>query len=122
MSGAALFDSDGGFANQRTAFSYAENDFEGIVLQALRSRAMKLIHANEGNPRGLARVELYDLVRDPGERLNLSGEAGYADAGQGLAARIAQYQGVIAQNAAEPMLADEVDEQTLRELEAIGYN
>jgi arylsulfatase A-like enzyme len=51
---------------------YAEEDHEGNVLEAIRTAEWKLILANPGNPRGLAEVELYDLVADPGERKNLA--------------------------------------------------
>ena len=41
---------------------------EGIKLRAIRRLDMKLIEANEGNKRGYAPIELYDLVQDPGEQ------------------------------------------------------
>ena len=53
---------------------YAEEDFEGNVLQAVRTRTWKLISANAGNPRGLAPEELYDLARDSAETKNLAAE------------------------------------------------
>ena len=58
---------------------YAEEDHEGNVIQAVRSALWKLIVANEGNPRGLQVVELYDLVADPRERNDLFAEVGAAD-------------------------------------------
>ena len=51
--------------------TFAEEDLEGNVLQAVRTRAWKLVTANPGNPRGLAPEELYDLPRDPGEHQNV---------------------------------------------------
>ena len=51
---------------------FAEEDLEGNVLQAVRTRSTKLITANPGNPRGLAPEELYDLVADPKELQNLA--------------------------------------------------
>ena len=51
---------------------YAEEDHEGNVLEAIRTDDWKLILANEGNPRGLEAVELYDLRTDPGEKRNLA--------------------------------------------------
>lgn len=51
---------------------FAEEDLEGNVLQALRTRSAKLITANPGNPRGLAPEELYDLTADPKETRNLA--------------------------------------------------
>jgi arylsulfatase A-like enzyme len=47
--------------------SMAEEDHEGNVLSAVRQGTRKLILANDGNPRGLAPVELYSLASDPGE-------------------------------------------------------
>ncbi|MEZ4320259.1 MAG: sulfatase [Myxococcota bacterium] len=51
---------------------YAEQDFEGNVLSSLKSGGFKVIVANEGNPRGLPTVELFDLVSDAGEKANLA--------------------------------------------------
>src|SRR5207247_87007 len=55
--------------------TFAEEDLEGNVLQAVRTRAWKLVSANPGNPRGLAPEELYDLPRDPGEQRNVVASA-----------------------------------------------
>jgi len=52
--------------------TYAEEDHEGNVLAAIRTADWKLVLANEGNPRGLATVELYDLRADPGEKTNIA--------------------------------------------------
>jgi len=57
-------------------FAMAEEDFEGNVLRSLRVGDWKLITANQGNPRGLAPIELYDVRHDPGERTNLAGREG----------------------------------------------
>ncbi|RMD85389.1 MAG: hypothetical protein D6815_01945 [Candidatus Dadabacteria bacterium] len=51
---------------------YAEEDHEGNVLKAIRTERWKLILANEGNPRGLPPVALFDLKRDPAEQVNLA--------------------------------------------------
>jgi arylsulfatase A-like enzyme len=61
---------DGGAPPSRQSV-FAEEDLEGNVLQAVRTREWKLINANPGNPRGLAPEELYALPTDPGERTNV---------------------------------------------------
>jgi arylsulfatase A-like enzyme len=50
---------------------FSEEDFEGNVLQSVRTRASKLTTANPGNPRGLQPEELYDVKTDPGEQRSL---------------------------------------------------
>jgi len=50
---------------------YAEEDHEGNVLHAIRTRDWKLIEANEGNPRGLPPVALYEIANDRGEKHDL---------------------------------------------------
>jgi len=53
--------------------AYSEEDHEGNVLWSLRTSSLKLIEANEGNPRGLPTRELFDVAADPGETRNLVG-------------------------------------------------
>jgi arylsulfatase A-like enzyme len=53
---------------------FAEEDFEGNVLQAVRGKTWKFIVANPGNPRGLAPEELYDVAADPKETKNLTSQ------------------------------------------------
>src|SRR5581483_5755567 len=53
---------DGGAPPSRQSV-FAEEDLEGNVLQAVRTREWKLVNANRGNPRGLAPEELFDLGR-----------------------------------------------------------
>jgi arylsulfatase A-like enzyme len=53
---------------------FAEEDFEGNVLQAVRGRTWKFIVANQGNPRGLAPEELYDVASDAKETKNLAAQ------------------------------------------------
>jgi arylsulfatase A-like enzyme len=67
-----LPDSTGGVSGHDFVFS--EEELEGNVLHSIRGSEWKLIIANEGNPRGLDREELYDLSSDPLEKNNLSGE------------------------------------------------
>jgi arylsulfatase A-like enzyme len=64
------------FAGSDRAF--AEESHEGNVLRALRMKRagteLKLITANEGNPRGLQPQELYRVDQDPGEKVDVSAE------------------------------------------------
>ena len=53
------------------ASAFAEEDFEGNVITALRTPAHKLILANPDNPRSLPAEELFDLAADPGEHQDL---------------------------------------------------
>jgi arylsulfatase A-like enzyme len=61
---------------QDTERLLAEEDHEGNQLRALRMRrsgqALKLIEANQGNPRGLEPYELFQLDQDPKELVNLA--------------------------------------------------
>jgi len=61
---------DGGTPEKRDSV-FSEEDFEGNVLQSVRTNASKLITANPGNPRGLQPEELYDLKSDPREQRSL---------------------------------------------------
>lgn len=58
--------------------AFAEESHEGNVLRALRMKRggseLKLITANEGNPRGLAPTEMYRVDQDPREKLNVADE------------------------------------------------
>ena len=51
---------------------FSEENHEGNVLRAIRGARWKWIEANEGNPQGLATLELFDIAADPGERENLA--------------------------------------------------
>ena len=59
-------------ASEPLPYAFAEEDFEGNVLQALRTPTHKLIWANLDNPRGLAAEALFDMVADSGEQHDLS--------------------------------------------------
>jgi hypothetical protein len=57
---------------------FAEENHEGNVLQALRLQragsSLKLIEANQGNPRGLQAQELYRVDQDARELVNLASD------------------------------------------------
>lgn len=100
---------------------YAENNFEGIVLQSLRSEdGRKLIKANPGNPRNLKPVELYDTERDAQEQNNLAGTPELAAVEQDLNAQINTFLnlcGDAAKAARDANIPRELQEQ----LDGLGY-
>jgi arylsulfatase A-like enzyme len=66
----------GGSIQEGSTRVYAEESHEGNILESVRERRdfeeLKLITANEGNPRGLAPVELYRVADDPTEQHNVA--------------------------------------------------
>jgi len=116
VQGHALPLAGGAAPARRTVF--AESDLEGNVLKSVRGREWKLIVANEGNPRGLAPEELFDVARDPAERTNLvgsrHGEAEIMRAELGRASLVAQ------EHAGQTEQAG-MDAATQERLKALGY-
>jgi arylsulfatase A-like enzyme len=97
---------------------FAEEDFEGNVLQAVRTPEWKLMTANAGNPRGLAEVELYEVAADPQERENLAAARGP----QVEEMRAALGRGVLEARSQEGQGAEtEIDSVTKDRLKALGY-
>jgi arylsulfatase A-like enzyme len=97
---------------------FAEEDFEGNVLQAIRSKTWKFINANPGNPRGLAPQELYDVATDRGETKNLATD----DATERETMRALLGRAIIAakEHAGKGGTTD-VDSATKERLKALGY-
>ena len=61
MQGVSLLDDPAG-RKPKDLQHYAEEDHEGNVLWALRTKEMKLIRANPDNPRQLPEEELFDVA------------------------------------------------------------
>jgi arylsulfatase A-like enzyme len=101
---------------------FAEEDHQGNVLTSIRyadeGREIKLIMANEGNPRGLRPVEMYGVDGDPGETTDISlgskKQLGTALKALDAAAAAAR------QGAAKAKVDDLSDEQK-RVLKQLGY-
>jgi arylsulfatase A-like enzyme len=121
MAGQTLYDRSGVFTNAAIGFSYAENDFEGNTLQAVRTKERKLIHANEDNVSNLEAVELYDVVNDPREQTNLAGDSAHKAGLDELEKKIAGYQAFIHENAAEPSADVALSGDAADQLGALGY-
>lgn len=104
------------FKDVTGGYIYSHLNFEGIELRALRTQEYKLIHSNE-NKRKYAPVELYDIVKDPGEQDNLAntGNAQETKLGDTLES-MRKY---AAENAQKPeySMGGEAEEQ----LKALGY-
>ncbi len=102
-----------------TWFVFSQEDFEGNVLESVRTLDGKLIRANPDNPRGLAPLEYYDIARDPREQVNVSGqgipqESDLLQAMEGM-------EPVLKENAAEPEQGGALTQEQRDNLNAIGY-
>jgi len=98
---------------------FAEEDHEGNVITALIAGQWKLIRANEGNPRGLPEIALYDLVADPGETTNLA-EAN-PELVDELSVRLEERLTQALEAGVDRVEGGEMDEATRSRLEALGY-
>ncbi|MBI2423737.1 MAG: sulfatase-like hydrolase/transferase [Candidatus Hydrogenedentes bacterium] len=121
MQGKSLFDADGQPVDVGTAYSYAENDFEGIVLQSVRTPSTKLIKANEGNKRNLKPFEFYNLDQDTGEQHNLAEDPAWQVQREALYTTINDFLHICEEGAVEPAGQVVVDESLQEELRSLGY-
>lgn len=121
MSGQPLCDAAGAFTNSAIAWSFAQNDFEGNVLQGIRSKDRAFIQANEDNPRGARPAELYDMTADPRQQNNLADSPEFGEEAKRLAEVVGQFLRLIFENAPEPGAEVEVSPQLRQQLEALGY-
>lgn len=113
----------GGRLEQGTELVFAEESHEGNVLASIRQRRdfeeRKLITANAGNPRGLEPVELYRTAEDPGEQNNVA-EASREEVRE-LLQTLQEAQQRAAEGAIQTRETRELDDDTRRQLCAIGY-
>ncbi|MCK5860872.1 MAG: sulfatase-like hydrolase/transferase, partial [Candidatus Hydrogenedentes bacterium] len=121
MVGQALCNSKGAFKNEGTAYSFAENDFEGNRQQAVRSLESALIVANEDNPRGVKPVEFYTMTEDPCQQQNIAGNPDFSERVDAMKDIVAQYEKMILEDAPEPVLQQRIDPQLQQQLESLGY-
>jgi len=98
--------------------SFAEEDFEGNRLRALRAGEWKVIEANPRNPRGLPESELFRVKQDPGETRNLASSE--ATRGEAMRAKMDHTLGA-ALRAAVAGKQGKIDAATRQRLKALGY-
>lgn len=100
---------------------FAEESHEGNILQAVRERQgtdeLKLITANEGNPRRLPTTELFRVHLDPGELENLASNAPLLE----QATTALQSAATAATQDAVQSEAVELDDASTCQLCALGY-
>jgi arylsulfatase A-like enzyme len=109
---------DGAAPPERAAV-FSEEDFEGNVLQALRSLDWKLVTANAGNPRGLPETGVYDLGKDPKEMQNVAAGVGpqrVEELRAALGKRVVE-----ARAQAGATMQTKIDSVTHDRLKALGY-
>lgn len=119
MEGVPLFGVDYAVANAGVDATYAEINFEGNVVQALRTLDHKVIEANPDNPRGLAPLEVYNVAQDPGEQHNLADEMSEQHAE--LVEKLGEVRSAVAAGAPVPDVSGEVSSDVKEQLEGLGY-
>lgn len=84
-------------------------------LQAVRSESLKLIVGSDST------TELYDVLRDPLEREDLSGRPGYANDVKRLKTLLQARFADCVSSTKQGSVPIELDEETLQELKSLGY-
>ena len=98
---------------------FSEENHEGNVLRAVRSKRWKWIEANAGNPRGLAERELFDVEADPGERENVATrEPGTA---QVMTRQAADFEAAAKTGKIGEAKAAKISKQECEQLKQLGY-
>jgi arylsulfatase A-like enzyme len=115
MEGIPLFGDGLDPRNATIQHAYAETDHEGNQVEAVRTLTHKYVEANEGNPRGLPPVALYEL---PDEATNHAGEMTYVQ--DELDATLDGYREGTAESAVEAEQAELTPEERQR-LQDLGY-
>ena len=124
MQGLPLFETGwGGLSLESDTInnSYSALDFEGLRLNAVQTTEHKIITANEDNWRGLAPVEFYDLINDPGELNNLHADPTYEYDRANLHMYLDNTRAANEAGAPPPVLIEEIDASTQEILDSLGY-
>ena len=119
LQGQSLFAPDMQPGNALVGSSYAELDFEAIVMDALRTPTFKLIHSND-NKRNHPPVAFFDLTADPFEQTNKAGDGAFILDQETLEANRTEMQKFLDGNAADPSLVQDMTQLRDR-LDASGY-
>jgi len=98
--------------------TFAEEDFEGNRIRALRTSEWKLMEANPRNPRGLPESALFRMKDDPRETRNLASSE--ATRGEAMRAKMDHTLGA-ALRAAVAGKQGKIDAATRQRLKALGY-
>jgi arylsulfatase A-like enzyme/uncharacterized membrane protein YbhN (UPF0104 family) len=98
---------------------FAEENHEGNVLRAVRTKTWKWIEANEDNPRGLPTRELFRVASDPAETEDLAArEPGVA---QELARQAAALELAAREHRVGAARAAQISQEECEQLKQLGY-
>jgi len=98
---------------------FSEENHEGNVLRAVRTKRWKWIEANAGNPRGLPERELFEVEVDPGETENVAErEAGTA---LELARQAAAFEVAAKEHRGGEAKAASISKEECEQLKQLGY-